>query len=339
MKKFIVITGPTATGKTALSVSLAKRLNSEVISADSMQIYKGMDIGTAKVSPHEMQGVRHHFVDIIEPNEDYSVAIFQRDALKVIDEINEDGRVQIIAGGSGLYVNALVYQLEFSKVQRNDDIRQKYTKMADDKSVEYLYNELEKIDPKYASIIAKQDKRRIIRRLEIIESGADTDYDFRRYNEDYEIIIIGLTMPRDILYERVNKRVDAMMELGLLQEVKSVYEKFGMTTALKAIGYKEMIGYLDGEYDLDEAVRLVKRNTRRFAKRQLTWFKKDERIKWFDVINRQGTGDTLSDMLDYMKEKGFQHAKINDYTSGCFSESSPQGEGRRNNPLDERVSD
>lgn len=305
MKKLIVITGPTATGKTAVSVALAKQLNSEVISADSMQIYKGMDIGTAKISQEEMQGVRHHFVDIIEPNDDYSVAVFQRDALKVIDELNEAQRVPIVAGGTGLYVNALVYRLDFCQVQGNERIRRKYMQMADDKSVEYLYNELEKLDSKYAGIIAKADKRRIIRRLEILESGGEVDYDFRRHNDDYEIIIIGLTMPRDVLYERVNMRVDAMMEAGLLDEVKSVYQKNGMTNALKAIGYKELIGYINGEYDISEALRLIKRNTRRFAKRQLTWFKKDERIKWFDAAQYGGISDVTKAIFDYIKEKGF----------------------------------
>ena len=305
MKKFIVITGPTATGKTTVSVSLAKCLDSEVISADSMQIYKGMDIGTAKVTNCEKQGVKHHFIDVVNPNEHYSVAVFQRDAFAVIDELNEKRLVPIVAGGTGLYINSLVYKLDFSKVKANEKVRQKFLDMADDKSVQYLYNELEKKDPVYAGIIAKQDKRRIIRRLEVLEAGGDTDYDFRRHNEDYEIIIIGLTMPRDVLYSRVNERVDTMVDAGLLQEVKTQYETYGMTTALKAIGYKEIIGHLNGEYDLGEAVRLVKRNSRRLAKRQLTWFKKDERIKWFDVIGKKSIEDTTNDILNYMKEKGF----------------------------------
>ena len=305
MKKFIVITGPTATGKTAVSVSLAKHLSSQVISADSMQIYEGMDIGTAKVTKSEMQGVEHHFIDVVSPGEHYSVAVFQRDAFAVIDDLNSRNLVPIVAGGTGLYINSLVYQLDFSNVKANEQVRQKFLDMADDKSVEYLYNELEKKDPKYAGIIAKQDKRRIIRRLEIIESGGDTDYDFRRHNEDYEIIIIGLTMARDVLYSRVNERVDAMMDAGLLQEVSAQYESYGMTTALKAIGYKEIIGHLNGEYDIGEAIRLVKRNSRRLAKRQLTWFKKDDRIKWFDVIGKKSIEDTTNDILDYMKEKGF----------------------------------
>lgn len=305
MRKLIVITGPTATGKTAISAELAKNFGSEVISADSCQIYKGMDIGTAKATEQEMKGVPHHFIDIIDPDEEYSAALFQRQAFSIIDELCDNNRIPIVAGGTGLYVNSLVYELDFSNACKSDVIRQKYCGLADDKSVEYLYNILVLKDPDYAKIISKTDKRRIIRRLEILEQGGSREYDFRKKRKDYEIVIIGLKMNRELLYNRVNERVDEMMETGLLSEVQALYEKYGKTTSLKAIGYKEIIGYIDGEYDLEEAVRLIKRNTRRFAKRQLTWFKKDERIKWFDIIELGGIENTKRQIIGYIKEKGF----------------------------------
>lgn len=305
MRKFIVITGPTATGKTAISADLAKSLGTEVISADSCQIYKSMDIGTAKATEQEMKGVPHHFIDIIDPDEEYSAALFQRQAFSIIDELCGNSRIPIVAGGTGLYVNSLVYELDFSSVSKSDVIRQKYCGLADDKSVEYLYNILEQKDPEYAKIIAKTDKRRIIRRLEIIEQGGSKEYDFRKKRKGYDIIIIGLKMERELLYKRVNERVDQMMESGLLDEVQALYKKYGKTTSLKAIGYKEIIGCIDGEYDLEEAIRLIKRNTRRFAKRQLTWFKKDERIKWFDIIELGGIENTKRQIIGYIKEKGF----------------------------------
>lgn len=304
-KKFIVITGPTATGKTKVSVEAAKALNSQIISADSMQIYKGMDIGTAKVSASEMDGVTHHFIDIVLPNADYSVSKFQKKAFLLIDSMNEKGIVPIIAGGTGLYINSLVYQLDFSDSSKNELVRQKYVQLARDKSVSYLYNVLKEKDPKYASIISANDERRIIRRLEIIETSGVPYYDFRQANGDYDVVIIGLTMPRELLYKRTDERVDAMIKNGLIDEAKALYNEFGNVKALKAIGYKELIPFFDGEYDLDEAIRLIKRNTRRFSKRQLTWFRPDERIKWFDVSSYACIEDTINDIINYINEKGF----------------------------------
>lgn len=303
--KFVVITGPTASGKTKISVEIAKEFGSQIISADSMQIYRDMDIGTAKATSEEMDTIPHHFLSIVSPDEEYSVARFQKEAFTIIDKINAEGTLPIVAGGTGLYVNSLVYRLSFDDSSKNNLLRQKYIQLADDKGIEYLYNELRDRDPNYANIIAPTDKLRIVRRLEIIDTVGVQEYDFRRVNDDYDIIIIGLYMQRDILYQRVNERVDEMIESGLLDEVRTVYEKYGYVSSLKAIGYKELVGYINGDYDLNEAIRLIKRNTRRYAKRQLTWFRKDNRIQWFDVLSYPCIENTINDIIKYIKRKGF----------------------------------
>lgn len=305
MRRFIIITGPTASGKTKVSVEAAKQLNSRIISADSMQIYKGMDIGTAKANQKEMQGIRHEMIDIVNPDEAYSAAEFQKHAFTLIEKANANGEVPVVVGGTGLYINSLVYSLNFGKKICNDIIRQKYTQLADDKGAEYLYNILEKKDPEYAKIIAKNDKRRIIRRLEIVETKGETAYDFRQPNTDDEFLLIGLTMPRDILYKRIDARVNEMIQMGLVDEARRVYDTFGDIHALKAIGYKELIAFFRGETGLDEAIALIKRNTRRFAKRQMTWFRRDERMVWFDVCAHSCIEDTINDIMLYIKGKGF----------------------------------
>lgn len=305
MRRFIILTGPTASGKTKVSVEVAKQLGTRIISADSMQIYKGMDIGTAKVTEEEMQGIKHEMIDIVNPDMAYSAAEFQKQAFSLIEKANKNGEIPVVAGGTGLYINSLVYNLDFGVTPNNDTIRQKYTQLADDKSTEYLYNILEKKDPEYAKIIARTDKRRIIRRLEIIETKGESAYEFRQPNTDDDYLMIGLTLPRDILYKRINERVDDMIQMGLVDEARRVYDAYGDINALKAIGYKELIAYFKGETGLDEAVTLVKRNTRRFAKRQMTWFRRDKRIVWFDVCTHPCIEDTINDIMLYIKRKGF----------------------------------
>ncbi len=304
-KKCIVITGPTAAGKTKVSVQVAKALKTQIISADSMQIYKGMDIGTAKATAQEMDGVVHHMIDIAAPDEAFTVVDFQQKAFALINKINEDGLVPVIAGGTGLYVNALVYQLDFGNSACDADAREKYTQLANDKSVQYIYNILLEKDPGYAKIISSQDERRIVRRLEMLESGEPSSYDFRKPNENYDILIIGLMMPRETLYQRINERVDDMMDRGLVDEVLRIYERYGYVNALKGIGYKELIAYFESEYDIGEAVRLIKRNTRRFAKRQMTWFRRDPRIAWFNISQHSRIEDTIYDIINHIKGKGF----------------------------------
>ena len=306
MRRFIIITGPTASGKTKVSVEVAKQLRTCIISADSMQIYKDMDIGTAKATQEEMQGVRHEMMDIVNPDEAYSVAEFQKNAFSLIEKANANGEIPVVAGGTGLYINSLVYNLNFGTKISNDIIRHKYTQLADDKGTEYLYNILEKKDPEYAKIIARTDKRRIIRRLEIVETkGEENAYDFRQPNTDDDFLMIGLSMPRDVLYKRIEARVDEMIHMGLVDEARRVYDAYGDINALKAIGYKELIDYFEDQTGLDEAVSLIKRNTRRFAKRQMTWFRRDERIVWFDVCTHPCIEDTINDIMLYIKGKGF----------------------------------
>jgi tRNA dimethylallyltransferase len=244
-------------------------------------------------------------IDIVNPDEAYSVAEFQKSAFSLIETSNAKGETPVVAGGTGLYINSLVYSLNFGTSCSDDNIRQKFAQLADDKSTEYLYNILEKKDPEYAKIIARTDKRRIIRRLEIIETKGESEYNFRQPSTDDAFLIIGLTMPRDILYKRINARVDDMIQMGLVEEAHRVYDAYGDINALKAIGYKELIAYFKGETGLDEAVSLIKRNTRRFAKRQMTWFKRDERIVWFDVCTHPCIEHTINDIMLYIKGKGF----------------------------------
>ncbi|MDD5018699.1 MAG: tRNA (adenosine(37)-N6)-dimethylallyltransferase MiaA, partial [Eubacteriales bacterium] len=230
---------------------------------------------------------------------------FQKTAFSLIDSLCENNIVPVVAGGTGLYINALGYKLDFYNFSKNDIVRQKYYDLADDKGVQCLYNILNDRDPEYAKKISSHDKRRIIRRLEILDSGGRRPYNFRQYNDDYDVIMIGLTLPREVLYKRINERVDDMLAAGLLDEVQRLYDEYGNVNALKAIGYKELIGYINGEYGLNEAVRLIKQNTRRFAKRQMTWFARDPRIVWFDISAYSCIEDTINDIIKCIKRKGF----------------------------------
>lgn len=304
-RRFIVLTGPTACGKTAVSIALAKAMGSAVISADSMQIYKGCDIGTAKVTAKEADGVAHHMIDIIEPSEAYSAADYQRDAFDLIEQYNAKGIIPIAAGGTGLYINSLVYKLHFGSTPPDLLIRQKYTQLADDKSTEYLYNELIQKDPEYAKLISSRDKRRIIRRLELIESGGAEKYDFRQPNTDDVFLLVGLKLSREVLYRRIEARVDQMMALGLEQEARVLFEQYGKVNATKAIGYKEFGAYFANEADIEQTAALIKRNSRRYAKRQMTWFKRDPRIEWFDVLRYPCLKELTDDIIAYVNRKGF----------------------------------
>lgn len=304
-RRFVVITGPTASGKTRVSVEVAKAFGSCVISADSMQIYKGMDIGTAKVTSEEMQGIPHYMIDIVTPGQSYSAAEYQKAAFKLIESENAKGLTPVVTGGTGLYIHSLVYDIDFTSTPGNDMVRQKYLQLVDDKSITHLYNELRQKDPAYASIIEPTDLRRIVRRLEIIEGGGAEEYDFRRKNTRDKMMIVGLAMPRATLYSRINARVEEMMTAGLVDEARQLYSQYGMVNALKAIGYKELISYFEGNMTVAEAAELIKRNTRRYAKRQMTWFKRDERIKWIDFDTSFCIEDTINDIIRIIKEKGF----------------------------------
>jgi len=305
---FILI-GPTAIGKTALSIELAKRMNGEIISADSMQIYKNMDIGSAKITKEEMEGIPHHLIDIVFPDEEFTVANFKDKATTLIKEINNRYKLPIIAGGTGLYINSIVYDLKFTEVPPNEELRTRLETLADEYGNEYLHEELNKIDKVSGEKISIRDRKRIIRAMEIFEATgkamSEHNKDFRVPNKDYNLVMVGLNMDRQKLYNRINRRVDKMIEEGLIDEVKGILEK-GYNKALvsmQGIGYKEIVMYLDGSISLDKSIELIKQGTRNYAKRQLTWFKRDNRIKWIDIDEFSDHMDIAQFIIDYTKEK------------------------------------
>lgn len=308
MKKIpiIIIAGPTAVGKTDLSIEIAKHLNSDIISADSMQIYKYMDIGTAKITKEEMQGIKHYLIDEVYPDFEFSVAEFQERAKLYINEINNKGKIPIIAGGTGLYINSLIYNMDFTETKSNNEIREKLQKEADEHGIEYIYEKLKQLDQKSANRIHPNNVKRVIRALEVCLEGKDKIGDFSndlKLNENYHPIFIVLNRNREELYERINKRVDIMINNGLLDEVKKLFD-MGYNEdmiSMKAIGYKEIIKYLKGEYTLEEAIDIIKRDSRRYAKRQLTWFKRYDMTKWFDLDDYNDFEEIKIAILDYIE--------------------------------------
>ncbi len=306
--KIIVIVGPTAVGKTYVSVELAKRLNTEIISADSIQIYKKMNIGSAKITNNEKQGIVHHMIDIADPDENYSVSDFKEDSENIIDSMLSNEKIPIIVGGSGLYVNSLVYDLDFGRVKSDDKLRDYYNQFVMENGEDSLYERLKQIDPESADKIHKKNIKRVIRALEVYDitgtKFSELNTDIRKPSNKYECILIGLSMNRKVLYERINQRVDKMIEDGLIEEVKSLLNK-GYTknlVSMQAIGYKEIIDYLEGNSTLEEAVNILKRNTRRFAKRQYTWFLKDENVKWFEIEDIKQIDLTVDEIYDFLSK-------------------------------------
>ena len=293
-----MIVGPTASGKTAVSIALAKRLNAEIISADSIQIYKGLDIGSAKPTLAERQGIRHHLLDAIEIDAPkFSVAEYQQMAWVCIEEIHRRGKYPLVVGGTGLYVNALTYPLAFTAVKSDPALRQELTDV-EAASPGALYKMLRTLDPDSADRLHPNDTKRILRALEVVKTTGKTmgmygnDFSNRANVEiPYDPRIAGLTMPRELLYARIEERVDAMMRDGLLEEARGVFES-GCDLhlpALQGLGYKQLFEYFQGGYTLPEAVEAIRRETRHFAKRQITWFKRDPRIRWFDVTKYEGS--------------------------------------------------
>lgn len=302
----IVICGPTASGKTAVSLDLAKQLNSEIISADSRQVFKNLDIGTAKPTKLELSNVKHHFIDEIEPDAVFNASIFEIDSLKIIEDLLGKGKIPIVAGGSGLYIQALVDGI-FDAADSDDDLRKELLHAKETKGVDYLYEELKKVDPVSSAKMLPQNWKRVIRALEVYKITGRPIWQVQsEYNRNINIKFIqyGLNWDRELLYDRINKRVDVMIEQGLIEETRKVlnmgYDK--KLNALNTVGYKEIISAFDGEIEMETAIDLIKRNTRRFAKRQMTWFRRDERINWF-LIKRQ---DDLMDIAGkiYMDVKG-----------------------------------
>ncbi|MEH7333509.1 tRNA (adenosine(37)-N6)-dimethylallyltransferase MiaA [Neobacillus drentensis] len=306
-QKLLVIIGPTAVGKTKLSIEMAKQFNGEIISGDSMQIYRGMDIGTAKITQEEMEGIPHHLIDIKEPNENFSVAEFQSLVRAKIEEIAKMGKLPIIAGGTGLYIQSVIYDYQFSDVSGDEQFRQQLEQRAKEIGNEALYKELSEVDPESAAQIHPNNVRRVIRALEIYHLTGKTMQEFQRTQEPdlmYDTALIGLTMERDMLYERINARVDLMMEQGLLDEVKSLYHQ-GLRDcqSIQAIGYKEIYEYLDGKVSLHDAVEILKQNSRRYAKRQLTWFRNKMDVKWFDMTDVNDFTKKITEISHYVEGK------------------------------------
>ena len=300
--KIVVIVGPTASGKTKLSIELAKKIDGEVVSCDSMQIYKEMDIGSAKPTIEEMQGIKHHLIDYISPEERYSVARYKQDAKKAIKEILEKGKVPIIVGGTGLYVNSLIYEIEYNKIEFDAEYREKLEEKAK-KGLEDLYEEAKKIDPKAMEIISPNDKKRIIRVLEIYHATKKTktelEIESRKNEVQYDYRVFAIDIRRDILYDRINKRVDKMIEQGLIQEVENLKQKYSeFPTAMQGLGYKEVVQYFENELTKEEMIEKIKQETRRYAKRQLTWFRKNKETIWLNGLDDvQKNTDIICDNL------------------------------------------
>ena len=285
-KPLVVLTGPTAVGKTKLSISLAKALNGEIISADSMQVYKYMDIGSAKIRPGEMDGVVHYLVDELLPSEEFHIVKFQEMAKQAMDTIYKKGKIPVIVGGTGFYIQAITRDIDFTQAEQEDHYRRELEMLAREKGAEYLHEMLARVDEKSAEQIHANNVKRVIRALELYHQNG---FPISRHNEEqkertspYNLAYFVLNAPRELLYERIDRRVDEMMEEGLVDEVKKLREMGchrGMVS-MQGLGYKEILAYLEGDYSLDEAVRILKRDTRHFAKRQLTWFRREPDVIW-----------------------------------------------------------
>ncbi|MFW6015345.1 MAG: tRNA (adenosine(37)-N6)-dimethylallyltransferase MiaA [bacterium] len=306
----LVILGPTAVGKTELSVKLAKNLNGEIISADSMQIYRKMDIGTAKVSNDVQKEIKHHMIDIINPDKKYSVAEYKSKVDKIIPEIYDKGKLPIMVGGTGLYIKAVVRGFLFPKMKSNQKLRKNLEDKAKKEGNQAVHDLLAEVDPSLAEKLHPNDLRRVIRGIEVYrETGKTITYFKKKQKEKqdrYNTLKIGLTRNREELYARVNKRVDIMIEEGLINEVNDLKDNgYDLSsTALQGLGYKEIIDYLEGKYDKKEAIRVLKRNTRHFAKRQFTWFKRDDTINWYNLSKlnyRQAYNDILEKVNKFIE--------------------------------------
>lgn len=303
MEKLIILTGPTAAGKTKLSIALAQAVNGEIISADSMQIYKHMDIGSAKIRPEEMQGIKHYLVDILEPSEDFNIVLFQKYAKQAMSEIYERGKVPILVGGTGFYIQSVLYDIDFYESNEDTALRAELEAVAKQKGNAYLHDMLKECDEKAAEEIHENNVKRVIRAIEFFrQTGkkiSEHNETQRQKQSAYDARYFVLTDERQKLYENIDKRVDIMIENGLVDEVKKLLD-MGCTrdfTSMQGLGYKEIISYLEGEITLDEAVYIIKRDTRRFAKRQLTWFRRERDVIW---IEKNKFAYDEEKMLNYM---------------------------------------
>ena len=302
-KPLIVLTGPTAVGKTRLSISLAKAVNGEIISADSMQVYKYMDIGSAKIMPKEMQGIPHYLVDELMPDEEFHIVRFQQMAKEAMEKIYAKGHIPILVGGTGFYIQAVTRDIDFTQAEQDDGYRAKLEKLSQEKGSAVLHQMLMEVDPKSAENIHENNIKRVIRALEFYHQNGSP---ISAHNEEqqertspYKLAYFVLNAPRELLYERIDRRVDEMMDKGLVAEVQRLkdmgYHR-GMVS-MQGLGYKEILTYLDGETSLEEAVRILKRDTRHFAKRQLTWFRREPETVW---VNKDQFAYQNEKMLEYM---------------------------------------
>lgn len=309
-EKLVVIVGPTAVGKTKLSIEMAKRVHGEIISGDSMQVYRNMDIGTAKISVEEMEGIPHHLLDIKNPDEAYSAAAFQSEVKRCVTDITSRGKLPILVGGSGLYIQAVLYDYHFSKQERNEAITAKLERQIELEGIMSLYTRLTEVDPEQAKKIHPNNHRRVVRALEIYEATGGTMTELQKNQRkelQFDVQLVGLEMERQLLYDRINNRVDEMIEKGLVSEVRQlVAEGYGECQSMQAIGYKELIPYIEGQCSMEEAIETLKQNSRRYAKRQYTWFKNKLDINWYSVepetINEKFR-IIINDLAGFLKER------------------------------------
>ena len=285
--KVYVICGPTASGKTALSIELAKKIGGEIVSCDSMQIYKEMNIGTAKPTIQEMQGIKHYMIDIIPPDERYSVADYKKQAKQAIREIINNGKIPIIVGGTGLYVDSLIYEIEYQDIEFDEQYRNELEKREKLEGLKSLYEEAKKIDPQALEKISENDKKRIMRILEIYhatgKNKTEQEKKSREKEVEFDYKVYAISWDREILYDRINRRVDIMIQQGLIEEVEKIYKKYKkFPTAMQGLGYKEVVQYLENKITKEEMIEKIKMETRRYAKRQLTWFRKNKQTIWLN---------------------------------------------------------
>lgn len=310
-KPLVILAGPTAVGKTHLSVRLAKEISAEIISADSVQVYRHMDIGSAKITSQEMEGIPHHLVDVLEPEEKFNVVRFQEMAKEAARQIWSRGKIPLVVGGTGFYIQALLYDIDFTKRGGGDSFRNQLEATASEKGGQYLHRRLQQVDPEAARQIHPNNVKRIIRALEFYQ---ETGEKISEHNErekrkisPYNFAYFVLSEDRDSLYDRIDRRVDLMVGKGLADEVYTLRRR-GIrpdTTAMQALGYKEMYGYFDGEYSMEEAVRIIKRDTRHFAKRQITWFKREKDVVWLHRCGEEKEEEKLiSSMICTLKSRG-----------------------------------
>lgn len=289
MRPLIIITGPTAVGKTALSVRLAKAIGGEIISADSMQVYRHMDIGSAKIKKEEMDGVPHYLIDVLDPEEEFNVTVFQEMAKEAVEEIYSHGHIPIVAGGTGFYIQALLYDIDFTENGEDTSIRMELEKLGQERGAEFLHNLLRDIDPDSADEIHENNMKRVIRAIEYYRQTGERISEHnkreRQKKSPYDFLYYVVNTDRTRLYERIDRRVDLMLEQGLVEEVMHLKD-MGLTrdmVSMQGLGYKEILDYLQGIYTLEEAIYILKRDTRHFAKRQITWFKRERDVRWLDL--------------------------------------------------------